>query len=140
MRRRQPAARGAGRRGQRPRDDARNEQRGGARADRALDRVEGRGVKDKVAVVTGGAGGLGSATARRLAAAGARVLVVDVDGDRAKEVAQSLPGDAEGIRGDVAVEGDVERYVTAAVERFGRLDLHHLNAGIPGPLDPLPEV
>jgi NAD(P)-dependent dehydrogenase (short-subunit alcohol dehydrogenase family) len=97
-------------------------------------------VKDKVAVVTGGAGGLGSATARRLSVAGARVLVVDVDGDRAKAVAELLPGDAEGMRGDVAVEGDVERYVTAAVERFGRLDLHHLNAGIPGPLDPLPEV
>jgi len=97
-------------------------------------------VKDKVAVVTGGAGGLGSATARRLSAAGARVLVVDVDGDGAKEVAASLPGDAEGMQGDVAVERDVEHYVTAAVERFGRLDLHHLNAGIPGPLDPLPEV
>jgi NAD(P)-dependent dehydrogenase (short-subunit alcohol dehydrogenase family) len=97
-------------------------------------------VNGKVAVVTGGAGGIGSATARRLSAAGARVLVVDVDGDRAEEVADSLPYEAAALAGDVAVEADVERYVTVAVERFGRLDLHHLNAGIPGSLDPLPEL
>ena len=41
---------------------------------------------------------------------------------------------------DVAREEDVERYLAAAVERFGRVDLHHLNAGIPGTLAPPPDV
>jgi NADP-dependent 3-hydroxy acid dehydrogenase YdfG len=44
------------------------------------------------------------------------------------------------VAADVAREDDVDRYVAAAVERFGRLDLHHLNAGIPGTLAPLPEI
>ena len=61
--------------GQRPRDDAREEQRRGAGADRALDRGHGRGMSEgrlagRVAVVTGGAGGLGGATARRLSCGG----------------------------------------------------------------------
>jgi NAD(P)-dependent dehydrogenase (short-subunit alcohol dehydrogenase family) len=94
----------------------------------------------KVAVVTGGAGGLGSAAARRLSAEGARVVVVDLDGERAEEVAAGLDREALAVAGDVANENDVDRYVAAAVERFGRLDLHHLNAGIPGPLDPPPDV
>lgn len=98
-------------------------------------RLDGR-----VAVVTGGAGGLGSAAARRLCAEGARVVVVDVDGARAEEVAAGLEGEAIAVAADVAREEDVDRYVAAAVERFGRLDLHHLNAGIPGPLAPVPEV
>jgi NAD(P)-dependent dehydrogenase (short-subunit alcohol dehydrogenase family) len=94
----------------------------------------------KSAVVTGGAGGLGSAAARRLAAEGARVVVVDVDGARAEEVAAGLEGEAIAVQGDVAIDDDVDRYVAAAVDRFGGLDLHHLNAGIPGPLAPIPEV
>jgi NAD(P)-dependent dehydrogenase (short-subunit alcohol dehydrogenase family) len=97
-------------------------------------------MKGKVAVVTGGAGGIGSATARRLSEAGAHVVIVDVDGPRAADVAASLPGEALAVEADVADEAGVERYVTAAVERFGRLDLHHLNAGIPGTLAPLPEI
>jgi NAD(P)-dependent dehydrogenase (short-subunit alcohol dehydrogenase family) len=100
---------------------------------------EGR-LAGKVAVVTGGAGGLGGAAARRLSSEGALVVVVDLDGARADEVAGSLPGEAAAVAADVALEEDVERYVAAAVERFGRIDLHHLNAGIPGSLAPLPEV
>jgi NAD(P)-dependent dehydrogenase (short-subunit alcohol dehydrogenase family) len=100
---------------------------------------EGR-LAGRVAVVTGGAGGIGGATARRLSAEGASVVVVDLDGDRAAEVASELPGDALAVTADVASEHDVDRYVTAAVERFGRIDLHHLNAGIPGTLEPLPDV
>ena len=89
----------------------------------------------RVAIVTGGAGGIGGATARRLSAEGAHVVVVDLDGDRAATVAESLPGEALAVAADVALEEDVERYAAAAVERFGRIDLHHLNAGIPGTLD-----
>ena len=94
----------------------------------------------RVAIVTGGAGGIGGATARRLSAEGARVVVVDLDGDRAAAVAVSLPGEALAVAADVALEADVERYTAAAVQRFGRIDLHHLNAGIPGTLAALPEV
>jgi NAD(P)-dependent dehydrogenase (short-subunit alcohol dehydrogenase family) len=100
---------------------------------------EGR-LAGRVAIVTGGAGGIGGATARRLSAEGAHVVVVDLDGERAVEVAASLAGDALAVAADVALEEDVARYVTAAVERFGRIDLHHLNAGIPGTLAPLPDV
>jgi NAD(P)-dependent dehydrogenase (short-subunit alcohol dehydrogenase family) len=67
-------------------------------------------------------------------------VVVDLDGDRAAAVVAQLDGDALAVAGDVAIEEDVERYVAAALDRFGRLDLHHLNAGIPGTLAPLPEV
>ena len=100
---------------------------------------EGR-LAGQVAIVTGGAGGIGGATARRLSSEGASVVVVDLDGDRAGEVAASLPGAALAVEADVASEDDVERYIAAALERFGRIDLHHLNAGIPGTLAPLPEV
>lgn len=92
----------------------------------------------KVAVVTGGAGGIGGATARRLAREGARVVVIDVDGQRAEQVAAEVAGMA--VAADVAREDDVERYLAAAVERFGRVDLHHLNAGIPGSLALPPDV
>jgi hypothetical protein len=78
----------------------------------------------RVAIVTGGAGGIGGATAHRLSAEGARVVVVDLDGERAAEVAASLPGDALAVAADVALEEDVDRYAAAAVERFGRIDLH----------------
>jgi NAD(P)-dependent dehydrogenase (short-subunit alcohol dehydrogenase family) len=91
------------------------------------------GLSGRVAVVTGGAGGLGSASARRLSEEGAKVVVVDLDGDAAVRVAAGLEGEAIGVGGDVASEPDVEAYMDAALERFGRVDLHHLNAGIPGP-------
>jgi NAD(P)-dependent dehydrogenase (short-subunit alcohol dehydrogenase family) len=90
------------------------------------------GLAGKVVVVTGGAGGLGSASARRLSAEGCRVVVVDLDGEGARRVAMDLPGDSISVRADVAEEEDVERYLDAAVSAFGRVDLHHLNAGIPG--------
>lgn len=94
----------------------------------------------KVAVVTGAASGIGAAAARRLSDAGASVVVVDVDADGAREVAAGLPGRALAVPGDVSREEDVDRYVRRAVEEFGRLDLHHLNAGITGPFTELPEL
>jgi NAD(P)-dependent dehydrogenase (short-subunit alcohol dehydrogenase family) len=98
----------------------------------------GRRLEGKVVVVTGAAGGLGGGSARRLAAEGARVVAVDIDGDGVTRVAEEIGGVA--VTADVSREEDVERYLAAAVEQFGRVDLHHLNAGIPGPLDPLPEL
>ena len=94
----------------------------------------------QVAVVTGAGGGLGRASARRLAAEGAHVVAVDLDGDRAGETAVGIPGEAIAVQADVAEEAGVQRYVDAAVARFGRIDLHHLNAGISGSLDVLPDL
>ena len=98
------------------------------------------GLAGKVAVVTGGAGGLGAASALRLSREGCRVVVVDVDGDGARKVAESLPGESVAVRADVSLEEDVDRYLGAATEAFGRVDLHHLNAGIPGSAGGFPDL
>jgi len=91
-----------------------------------------RGLPGKTAIVTGGAGGIGGAVARRLSEEGCKVVVVDIDGDGAARTAASLPGEAIGVPADVSVEADVLHYQRAAVEAFGRLDLFHVNAGVPG--------
>jgi NAD(P)-dependent dehydrogenase (short-subunit alcohol dehydrogenase family) len=98
------------------------------------------GLDGKVAVITGAGGGIGAASARRLAGEGARVVVVDIDGAAAKATAEALPGEAIAVQGDVSREADVDRYVRAAVDRYGRIDLHHLNAGIFGTFARLPDL
>ena len=97
-------------------------------------------LEDQVAIVTGGAGGLGAAAARRLSAEGAQVVVVDTNEARARAVAESLRGPGAWVGADVSDEAGVARYLDAAVSRFGRVDLHHLNAGIAGTLTPLPDL
>jgi NAD(P)-dependent dehydrogenase (short-subunit alcohol dehydrogenase family) len=98
------------------------------------------GLSGKVVVVTGAAGGIGKATARRLSAEGMSVVAVDLDEATAAEVAAGLPGEAIGVGADVSSESDVDVYMARAVERFGRADCHFLNAGIPGSTTPLPDV
>ncbi len=99
-----------------------------------------RGLDGRVAIVTGGGGGIGAATARRLSVEGVRVVVVDTDEPRAREVAESLPGPSAWVRADVAAKADVAHYLDVAVSHFGRVDLHHLNAGIAGSLTALPDL
>jgi NAD(P)-dependent dehydrogenase (short-subunit alcohol dehydrogenase family) len=94
----------------------------------------------KVAVVTGAGRGLGRASAERLAREGASVVAVDLDGDAVEELAAGLPTPSIGVRADVSSEGDVDAYMAAAVGRFGAVDVHHLNAGIFGVFDPLPDL
>jgi NAD(P)-dependent dehydrogenase (short-subunit alcohol dehydrogenase family) len=94
----------------------------------------------RVAVVTGAGSGLGRASAERLAAEGASVVLVDVDEDAAARVAEGIAGETLVLRADVSEEAQVEEYLRRAVERFGRIDLHHLNAGIFGAFIPLPEL
>jgi NAD(P)-dependent dehydrogenase (short-subunit alcohol dehydrogenase family) len=81
------------------------------------------------ALIAGGASGLGAATARELAARGARVAVVDLDGDKAEALADEL-GDAVAYRADVTSEADVEAAVAAASEALGSLRLAVSCAGI----------
>jgi NAD(P)-dependent dehydrogenase (short-subunit alcohol dehydrogenase family) len=91
-----------------------------------------RGLEGKVAIVTGGGHGIGRASAIRLADEGAHVVVVDIDGDAARRVAASLATESAGMAGSIASEADTDAYLELAVSRFGRVDLHHLNAGISG--------
>jgi NAD(P)-dependent dehydrogenase (short-subunit alcohol dehydrogenase family) len=92
----------------------------------------------RAAIVTGGASGIGRATAQLLAAAGARVAVVDIDGAAARDVARSLPdGAAIGVGADVSTEAGVASYVAASVEAFGGIDLFANNAGLLGKAGPL---
>ena len=99
-----------------------------------------RGLAGKVAVVTGAAGGIGAATARRLAGEGAHVVAADTDEDGLRKVTESLPTEGAWVRADMSTEDGVAAYLDAAVERFGRVDLHHLNAGIPGSFATLPDL
>jgi NAD(P)-dependent dehydrogenase (short-subunit alcohol dehydrogenase family) len=87
----------------------------------------------KVAVVTGGANGIGRASAKALAAEGARVVVGDVDEERGESAAQEIRdagGEAEFVRTDVTSLDDVRALVGAAVERWGRLDVMFNNVGV----------
>ncbi|MFL9986717.1 SDR family NAD(P)-dependent oxidoreductase [Paraburkholderia sediminicola] len=84
----------------------------------------------KVAIVTGAGGGLGAACARGLAAQGARVAVVDIDGDAAVAVAASIGEHAMGLRTDVSSETEVKAMIAAVLERFGRIDILHNNAAV----------
>jgi NAD(P)-dependent dehydrogenase (short-subunit alcohol dehydrogenase family) len=92
----------------------------------------------KVAIVTGGASGMGLAAVKRLVEAKAKVVVVDLDGAAANRVAESFfPGTAIGFAADVASESDTDAYVDATVEKFGRVDAFFSNAGILGQQSPL---
>ena len=96
-----------------------------------------KGLKDRVAIVTGGASGIGRATAARLVAEGASVALVDLDGEAAAAAATQLGSQVLPLAGDVSSETDVKNYFAAATEHFGRVDCLHNNAGIEGPLAPL---
>jgi len=86
-------------------------------------------LEDKVAVVTGGAGGIGSATCRVLAERGARVVVADIARERADAVAAALPG-AFAVELDLANEESVVAMFEAVMARHGRLDVLDNNAAL----------
>lgn len=85
----------------------------------------------KVALVTGGARGIGLATGRALVERGATVVLVDLDAEAAERAAAGLPaGRAHGIAGDVTDTDAMDAAVATAVERFGGVDVVVANAGI----------
>ncbi len=100
-------------------------------------------LKDKIAIVTGAARGIGLATAERLAAEGASVALVDYDETEAQRAADALAGknySVLAIKCDVSKREDVTRMVRATEEKFGRVDILVNNAGIAGRAAPLEEV
>lgn len=95
---------------------------------------------DKVAIVTGGGGGIGRATALRLAGEGASIVAVDLPGDALTEAADAIEaagGTAIAVAADVTNAEEVAGYVEQASARFGGVDILFNNAGIEGVVTPL---
>jgi meso-butanediol dehydrogenase/(S,S)-butanediol dehydrogenase/diacetyl reductase len=86
-------------------------------------RLDGR-----IVLITGAAGGIGAACARRLAAEGARLVLTDLDGPAVERLAGELGQVA--VQGDVTVRADIDRMVETAYGRWGRLDVLFNNAGV----------
>ncbi|MBS0279106.1 MAG: SDR family oxidoreductase [Proteobacteria bacterium] len=97
-------------------------------------------LKDKVAIITGGASGFGEGIVRRFAQEGARVAIADLNGEAAQKLAKDIDGIA--VRTDVSNGDDVKSLVKAVTDKWGGIDLLVNNAGIghkPQPLDTLAE-
>src|SRR6202045_3037345 len=97
-------------------------------------RLDGR-----VAVVTGAAGVIGTATMRLLAERGARIVAVDRKAPDLQAAVKDLPASAQAlaIPADVTSEDEVADYVRAAVDKFGAIDVFYNNAGIEGDIAPI---
>lgn len=89
-------------------------------------------LEEKVAIITGGAGGIGGATARLMASRGAKVAIADIARGRAEEMADQIDG-AIAIAVDLEDETSTEAMVATTVGHFGRLDILHNNAALLGP-------
>lgn len=83
---------------------------------------------NKVAIVTGGASGIGAAVCRRIAAEGGKVAIADLLGDRAEALAKEIGAAAIGLQFDAADADSIKAMVDGAVKHFGRLDVLHNNA------------
>ena len=86
-------------------------------------------LKDRVAVVTGGAHGIGAATVEALAAGGAWVAIFDIDLDSARLVAERCAGNHLALKCDVTIESEVAATVAQTIDRFGGIDVLVNNAG-----------
>ncbi|MCB1347991.1 MAG: SDR family oxidoreductase [Maritimibacter sp.] len=94
-------------------------------------------LQDKIALITGGAAGIGLETARLFLEEGASVALVDLREDDLAKAAEGLEGDILTIAADVSSPDDTVRYVRETTDRFGRIDVFFNNAGIEGKVAPL---
>lgn len=92
---------------------------------------------DRVAVITGGASGIGAASAEKLLAHGAKVVIGDIQDGPGQAYAEKLGPNAIYRHCDVTKEDEVEALINAAVEHFGRIDIMFNNAGIVGAIGPM---
>lgn len=94
----------------------------------------GKSFKDKVVLITGGAGGIGQAGAKEFLDNGASVVLVDLNEDALKQAAENLSSDKiHTITGDVTDEESVKNYVEETVGKFDKIDVFFNNAGVNGP-------
>jgi len=96
-------------------------------------------LAEKVALITGGAGGIGKVTAETFLKEGANVVLVDLFEEPLQKAQEELKafGEVLTVQADVSKESDVENYVKQAVEKFGKIDIFFNNAGIEGKVAPL---
>ncbi len=109
----------------------------------AYEPAPGMALEGKVAIVTGGASGIGEAVGRIFAANRARVLLVDTDGKRLRQVVtsiQSQGGNCVGVEADVTEEDQVQSFFRTAVDEWGRVDLLVNSAGRDSLSPPVTEV
>ena len=97
-------------------------------------------LQGKVAVITGGASGIGEASVRRFVAAGAQVLFGDLQDARGAQLAESLGPACRYRHTDVTREQDVSALIDDALQRHGRIDCLFNNAGLAGPSGPIDEL
>ncbi len=91
----------------------------------------------KVAIITGGASGIGAGTVRRFVEEGAKVLITDLDRDKGEALAAELGDAAAFLQTDVSQEDQVAAMIAEATDRWGRLDCLYNNAGFGGALGPI---
>lgn len=93
----------------------------------------------RVAIITGGANGIGLAAAKRFVAEGANVLLVDLEETALQRAVAEVGPQASALRADVAQAEDVARYVRTCCDRYGGVDISINNAGIEGAVKPIPD-
>lgn len=95
-------------------------------------------LKNKVAIITGGANGIGLATAKRFLDEGAQVMIVDIDAAALKQANDELSSPhLQHCQADVSKRADVEKYVAATLSAFGGIDVFFNNAGVEGVVSPI---
>ena len=97
-------------------------------------------LKDKTAIVTGAGSGFGKGIAMRFAKEGARVGVIDINAEAAREVASQIGNSAFAMEADVSIDGDVSRMVQEALDRWGQLDILVNNTGTTHRNQPMTKV
>jgi len=101
-------------------------------------------LTDQCAIVTGGASGFGAGIVRKFASEGASVMIVDINGDAARALAESLSGEygaaVIGHQTDVSQAGDIQALADATLSAFGRVDIVVNNAGVTHAPSPLEEI